>query len=76
MDKKVCSLDSLLDSWVPQVYICLSKNDYFALRLLLDSLHKKSLMSDEDYKIVERFNNGIIDIVDCLGTSLFDSQRV
>lgn len=69
-------LDSLIDSSLDQVYLCLSKKDYFVLRLLFKSLDKKNLLSPGDRIIVERFNNSIIDIVDCVGTSLFDRERI
>lgn len=73
---KSIKLDSLVDPNVQQVILSFSRNDYFALRIFFSRLDKENLLGDEFCQLVDRFNNSIIDIVDCSGTSLFDSQRV
>ena len=66
------TLQDLVDATDKQVYLCLDTHDYFALRVTLQRLADKGLLSDHDKILLERYNNSIIDIIDYVGESLFD----
>ena len=49
------TLQDLIDATDKQVYLCLDSHDYFALRVTLQRLADKGLLSYDDRVLLERY---------------------